>query len=36
MVYLRVGFPLSIGEIISEGVKNGAHLIQALFNQAFR
>ena len=36
ILYLKVAYPLNIGEIISEGVRGGAQLIQVIFTQAFR
>ncbi|MBD3269155.1 MAG: hypothetical protein GF379_03095 [Candidatus Omnitrophica bacterium] len=36
LVYIRIGFFLSIGEVIFEGVKDGASLLQQIFTQALR
>ena len=35
-VYLRIGFHFSVGEVIFDGIKNGASLIQSIATQAFR
>lgn len=34
--YFRIGFNVNMGEVIVEGIKGGAGLIQSIFSQAFR